>query len=380
MTPATTDVPKATDITHPKQRGQFGHGSETRETRVLADSHDTGRAARLRAKAEVAVEASSWASSLGIVRNDGEVHDILTAMRVLSFGVLFATATVLGACAKAAPIETLRTALTTDEASERNIALARYPRCPDLPPRAVFPGERSSQEDACFTAIAVAFGSKKGFRSNPPDQAAASTVAVVLMRDHRGDWFPESEPWLGALRDARGAGMDALRIAMARAMADAVSNVGLRIANDNQARAAMRAIAGAIPGACPTYALLGNGTDALAPELSAEHAACVQRDLERRDGKGARYGAGAFRALEGALALWRDAERALRVGLPHANEPTRRLVLRQLARIEAASLAMATPDLSDARTVPATLIEAHVDAGVRAWPSSVIDADSGVPR
>ena len=46
---------------------------------------------------------------------------------------------------------------------------------------------------ACLVDLAAAFGSKKGFVASPPDQAAAAAIALVLVRDHRGDFAVQAD-------------------------------------------------------------------------------------------------------------------------------------------------------------------------------------------
>ncbi|HEY8073390.1 MAG TPA: hypothetical protein VIF62_04760, partial [Labilithrix sp.] len=243
-----------------------------------------------------------------------------------------------------AKIEGLRDALAGDDAAAVKSATSGLPSCPEMPPAALSAGQPSPLEKGCLSDLANAFGSQKGFVATPPDQAAGATVAVVLVRDGRGDLVADADRWLGALRAGHGAGLDALRLAVARKMEDAAPVVGRAIETDADARVAMKAIDAAIPGACPTYFLLGRGDDdaSLPAPLSADHAACVQRDLSRREGPGGRYGTGTFRALEGALAIWRETERALRLGLPQAESGARSVVEKRLAIVQAATQKIAT--------------------------------------
>ena len=128
-------------------------------------------------------------------------------------------------------------------------------------------------------------------------------------------------------------------------LARVVKELGLEVigwsvrALDGVAAADPRRVAARVPGACPTYELLGSGKDnaKLAPELRAEHSTCVQKHLSLRDGPGGRYGSGTFRAAEGAMALWRETERALRQGLEHASPEARASITKDLAVIEPAT-------------------------------------------
>ena len=85
---------------------------------------------------------------------------------------------------------------------------------------------------------------------------------------------------------------------------------------DADARGFLEVVAAAVPGACKTYARIGAGEDpdAMQPQDSPDHDACVQRDLGRKDGPGAAYGQGLFRAAAGALALWKAELAALHEG------------------------------------------------------------------
>jgi hypothetical protein len=268
----------------------------------------------------------------------------------------------LGCKGPMARIEALRDALVADDASAIRGATNGYPSCLD-------PAPVSASADApCLSAIANAIGSKHGFVANPPDHAAAATVALVLLRDGRGDLIARPDDWLADLKNGKGIGHDVLRLAVARRMVDASAAVGRKIDDDAAARAALLAIAAAIPGACPTYRLVGMGTDpkAMPPELSADHAACVQKDLARREGPGGAYGSGTPRATEGALALWREAERALRLGLPNADQDTKAVLQKKLTQIERATRSIETVKMEPA-TASATMSfigEAHAEAGV----------------
>lgn len=268
-----------------------------------------------------------------------------------------------------AKIEALSTALAKDDASAIATATEGYPACADAPPAALNPTQRSPQEEGCFAAIASALGSKKGYRSSPPDQAAAATVALSLLRDRRGDWIAHADVWLDALKSGTGTGFDALRLAVARNMADGAPSVGRRIDDDASARSAMKTISSAIPGACATYWQIGSGTNPsdLTVEQSAEHSACVHRDLGRREGPGGTYGDGTFRALEGSIALWRETERALRLGVPRTGSRSKAALEAKLAVIERTTQAIATKKLQDRPALVQFLGEAHADAGVVLW-------------
>jgi hypothetical protein len=165
--------------------------------------------------------------------------------------------------------------------------------------------------------IANTFGSKNGFNTKPPDQAAAATVALVLVREKRGDWFAGADTWMQAIRAGKGPGPDALRLATARQMAAGAPEVGTKADDEKAALGIMKVVGEAVPGACATYTALGNGIDpaSLPIEMMPDHSPCVQKDLARKDGPGGTYGRGVFRAAEAAVALWKDEARALRDGL-----------------------------------------------------------------
>ena len=270
-----------------------------------------------------------------------------------------------------AKIDAVRDALEKDDPAAIKSAVEGLPACADAPPVALLATQPSPRDTGCFAEIANALGSKKGFSATPPDQAATTTIAIVLLRDGRGDWVAHPENWLGSLKTGKGSGPDALRLAVARRMAEAAPFVGRKIDEDKDARAAMKAVAGAIPGACPTYWLIGSGGDpaTLAAEHSAEHSACVHRDLQRREGPGGSYGEGTLRALEGSLALWREAERALRLGLPNAGPLAKSTIETKLKTIEAATQAIATKKLASNISAPVVemLGDVHADAGVILW-------------
>ncbi len=280
-----------------------------------------------------------------------------------------------------AKIDAVRESLERDDAAAIASATEGYPACADAPPVALLPSQPSPRDTGCFAEIANALGSKKGFVARPPDHAGATTVALVLLRDGRGDWVAHVDDWLGSLKTGKGSGPDTLRLAVARKMAEAAPRIGKKLEEEKDALDAMKAVAGAIPGACPTYWLLGSGTDAskIAAEHSADHAACVHRDLARREGPGSSYGSGTFRALEGSLALWREAERALRLGLTNTSPTARATIEGKLKVIEPATQAIATKRIASASPPETVLMlgEVHADAGIPLWKDRDAGADGG---
>ena len=107
----------------------------------------------------------------------------------------------------------------------------------------------------------------------------------------------------------------------------------------------------------------------------------MHKDLTRREGMGASYGEGTFRALEGALALWRETERALRIGLSAAEPAAKSTLEKKLAIIEPATQKIATKKVDSAaqkQTVIA-LGEMHADAGVILFKPRDAGADGSAP-
>lgn len=306
--------------------------------------------------------------------------------RSLGYRLALITAILLSACGSKNPmakIERVRDALATEDEGRIKDATGGLAACPEMPPVALAPGQPSPRDAGCLSAIANALGSKSGFHASPPDQVSDATVAAVIVRDGRGDFIAHADVWLGSMKAAKGAGADALRLAVAKKMAEAAPMVGRDIQTEADAVATLKAIAGAIPGACPTYWMIGKGDDpkSLAAEHSSEHSACVHKDLSRRDGVGGSYGEGIFRALEGSLALWREAERALRIGAKITSDGSRAVVEKKLAVIEAATQKNATKKIASA--TPAAVIgqigALHADAGIVLWKDAGA-GDGGAPE
>jgi len=299
---------------------------------------------------------------LGYLSGMRTLGSVLTPALVLSIA-----AAVSGCKGPMAKIEALRDALVTDDPAPIRDATAGYPSCGDEPPVVVAPNKPGPRDEGCLADIANALGSKQGFVSKPADHAAAATAALVITRDGRGDWLAHSDAWLADVKNGKGTGHDALRLAIARKMAEAAPVIGRKIDDEATASAAMKAVVGAVPGACPTYWLLGSGADpkTIPLELTADHAACVHKDLARREGPGASYGEGHLRAVEGALAVWREAERALRLGLPLAAPGPKAVLTKKLAVIEAATQKIETKKLPMAPMAVLGLMgELHAEAGV----------------
>lgn len=247
-----------------------------------------------------------------------------------------------------------------------------------LTSQAELPGCQGASD--CKAALANALGSTRGFVRTPPDHAACATVAVLVARDHQGPEAGDADLWLNQMKSGRGAGPDALRLAVSVSLASRASTLGDSVTTEAQARALMAQIAQTIPGACVTYARLGSGeaASALPAEQSPEHSSCVHHDLTRREGPGAASGSGVFRAAEGAAALLRETERALRMGLATMTGARKAAVEQRLKFIEEATkkLTLARQDTpGTAATTTQLLLEAHADAGVPLGPQ-----DAGAPR
>jgi hypothetical protein len=257
-----------------------------------------------------------------------------------------------------AKIEAVRDGLADDDLVAVRSATSSYPVCKE--PFTVLP------EKGCFQDIANAFGSKNGFNTAPPDQAAAATVALVLVREKRGDWFAGADTWLQAMRGGKGPGPDALRLATARQMAAAVPDVRKKADDENTALGLMKAVGEAVPGSCATYTAVGSGLDpaSLPIEMMPDHSPCVQKDLARKDGPGGTYGRGVFRAAEGAVALWKDEARALREGLALMNGKPRATVEANLKKIEDATPEIALKKVPRGDEWLGSMQDTHGDAGV----------------
>jgi hypothetical protein len=189
------------------------------------------------------------------------------------------------------------------------------------------------------------------------------------LRDSRGDAFTHADTWLNDLKSAKGTGHDALRLAVAKKMEEAAPIVGKTIEGDDASRTAMRAIVGAIPAACNTYYLVGNGAplEKMPPPLHPDHSACIQKDLGRREGPGGMFGRGVPRALEGALSLWRETERSLRLGLAVSDDETKAVLEKKLTTvIEPATRSIKTKYDNEEKALNDTLKAlqaAHAEAG-----------------
>jgi hypothetical protein len=237
-------------------------------------------------------------------------------------------ALILASCNRSR-VGDLRDALA-DGDTQRAMNLVRSPECTNV-------GDTS-----CVDQLAKALGSKETFNPNNPDQAGAAAVALILVREKRGDVVPGADTWIAAVRTATGPGADAVRVAIALRMAEIAPKLGKTIDDEREALAIARAIGTAFPGACPAYAKLPGdpgGLDAMAPTDHPDHSPCVQRDLKRSTGAGPGYGFGAFRALAGALSLWGEELNALQQGATKMSGKPKDAVTAKLRGVEDATRA-----------------------------------------
>lgn len=209
----------------------------------------------------------------------------------------------------------------------------------DAPKLEAFP--KCADRAACAKDVATAIGGT--YDDKKPDQISAGAAAIVIARDGRGDDLASPDVWLAALRKAKGAGADALRLAVALRMSQRANDHAELIDDDAGARRFMRDVASAIPAACKTYETLGDGADPdkMPPADSPDHSACVQRDLSRKDGPGAAYGYGMFRGAAGALAAWKETLAALHEGSAQMGGKAKEVLDKRLAAIDAATVQIA---------------------------------------
>ena len=243
-------------------------------------------------------------------------------------------------------------------------------------------GDKSGK--SCLDLVANYMGSKNGFHADRPDQASCAAVAVILSRDKRGDMIPNANAWMDMLKIGKGPGPDALRLAVARAMASEAPNVGQDYEDEAGAKKLIAAVEAAIPGACDTYAAIarGDAVDAMPPELHPDHSACVQRDLARREGPGGRYGTGVFRAAEAAASLWRAEERMLRIGNTNAAPAAQKFVTDKLAMTEPLTAKISLKKVQSADEIQEVnfMGDVHAEAGVRLFRPDGGWGDGGRPK
>jgi hypothetical protein len=253
-------------------------------------------------------------------------------------------------------IDTLRQAWASGDRQAAAHAV-EVAECP--PPPATF------SVSPCLDAAARAFGST-AFSTEKPDQASAAAVAYVLARRRTGEGLPSPDTWLEAAANAKGAGADALRLALAFGLAEAAPNVGKHVNNEPAARAMMSSVASAVPGACDAYGALGRGAAvaSFAAAASPDHSPCVQHDLQRKDALGAAYGEGLWRATAGSAALWKDAARALAAGIALTDGSVERTIRTKLDVIEAADRDLDLHRVTTTQTGQYQAADAHRAEGV----------------
>jgi hypothetical protein len=232
-------------------------------------------------------------------------------------------------------------------------------------------------DGACVQALARALGSKNGFNLEAPNQATSATAAILLLRDHSGSGAVSLDTWLLVLREGKGPGADLLRLAVSARLTAVGSQVARRWSENASLKQLLFAIATAVPGACPTYGLLGAGAadESLPAELGANVSACIHHDLQRRDGPGTRYaGQPLTRVSYAATAAYTDTVRALRSGIRIATPTVQHALETAMTEIERASnaLQLDLPKSEDDGT-HAYLGQAHANAGILLWQ----DADAG---
>jgi hypothetical protein len=127
------------------------------------------------------------------------------------------------------------------------------------------------------------------------------------------DFVPTPNAWLASAKEGKGVGGDALRLAVAQAIASVAKTYGHPVAGPDLARFT-HAVGDAAPGACRAYVLLGAPTREIDLAETPDHSPCVQRDLARKHGPGGTYGQGEGRAAAAALAFVRDWVDALHDG------------------------------------------------------------------
>jgi len=149
-------------------------------------------------------------------------------------------------CSKTARIEALRDGLAAGDVAA---ATKDLPAC-----------SGDAVPNPCLGDLATALGSKSGYHEEPPDQAAAAAVSVVIARDGKGWAAGHPDAWLKVIRVSKGPGPDALRFAAAMRVQSIAKAYAHEITTDEEARKLLKDVA-TLPGACDTYARLGAGAD-----------------------------------------------------------------------------------------------------------------------
>jgi hypothetical protein len=253
-----------------------------------------------------------------------------------------------------APIKDLETALLN------GTALPELPACS----AASLPG--------CRDALARALGAHAGFNAANPDQASAAAMAVLLVRDHRGELAePESDAWLLVLKSGRGVGPDALRLATLKQLETVVPELAREWRGDAELRTFLKGVAAVSPGTCQTYRLVGEGAPetSMPAQLNWRSSACVHHDLVKRDGLNAAYAPDpASRCSAGARAALFETVRALRAGTSQAAPAVKARMESKLASLEQLSehVKLILPD-AERDSIQEYLGTVHSEVGIELW-------------
>lgn len=284
----------------------------------------------------------------------------------LAASIVFVT--VFAACSQTR-LEKLLGALERGDRERALSEVSDLPRCAELD---------DAPRQRCLESMATMFGTKEGFSATSPNQASAGVVVTLVLRDRAGYVVPSPKTWSAALEKSEGRGGNVLRFGIARAMADVKAEVAAAPNGDEAMRATLRAISGAVPGACITYRLLAEGKDprTLPPADRPEHSPCVQADLARPGALGATFGTGLARAVAGAQSAWRATLAQIRTGAGRHDAYSREKLEALLRELEAVPLV--APATSGERAPVLEFVHGHLDAGLFA-PAPKKDAGATKP-
>ncbi|MFO0673667.1 MAG: hypothetical protein U0235_29285 [Polyangiaceae bacterium] len=226
------------------------------------------------------------------------------------------------------------------------------------------PLDEGAPRRRCLDNVTRGFGGDS-FVTDPPSHASAAAASILVLRDHAAYALPEPNVWRTVLSSKEGLGADTFRLAVGRALREASKDAAAPARDEATMLRALGAIAGVVPGACPTYRLLAEGKPAmtLRPELRPEHSPCVQADLTAPGGPGATFGDGIPRALAGATMAWKRTVELLRAGEPKTRDRNLRARIHDdLKRLDDVTF---TPILPASPVAPALeFVHGHLDAGV----------------
>lgn len=179
------------------------------------------------------------------------------------------------------------------------------PRITDLRTLKLLPRARAPM---CLAALASKLGGDGGFSAQ--DDASLGALGIWMLHAHHGEWVRDGDRWLAAMAGGIGPGADTLRLATATRMASEALSLR-KAAHDKGADGAVPgAVARAIPGACEAYVARPDDTLDGIPATP-----CVALDINRskRNGESTR-GVGVSPTVQGAMAVWIAASRALDLG------------------------------------------------------------------